>query len=346
MTDDPTSSHLGQWSLFGVRLATNFPFASQLTASSGEPDLVFECGPPPALEGGLEAAEALYVSPQQIDSGEPLCALYRADRVDANTVDANTVDADTVDADKIDVLRFSGIGDFYVAPHRIVGHLVEAVDPRLVEIRFLGSVLAYWLECRGTLALHASAAVVDGQAIAFLSGNFSGKTGLVATLVRQGHSLLTDDILPIEETKNRFVGYPGYPQMRMWPDLATHFLGGCDDLEVVYPTLDKRRVKLGPDTFCDQSRPLACLYLPERRAAGESGRCEIDVVPPRDALIELVRHSFSPFLVEAIGLQPQRIDKISRLLERVPMRRVLYPEGFENLESTASAILEDVSVSV
>ncbi len=318
-------SNVRRWRLFGITLATDFPFASRLLVGSGEPDLVFECGSPPALEQGLETATELYVSPQRVEGGEPLCVLYQVAACD--------------------VLRFAGIADFYITSNRILGHLVDAVDLRLVEIRFLGSVLSYWLERRGILALHASAVVVDGQAIAFMSGNLSGKTGLAATLVRQGHPLLTDDILPIEEREDGFWGYPGYPQMRMWPDLVTHFLGDYDDLDVVHPAVDKRRVKLEPETFCERNSPMARLYLPERRPVGEQPRCEVLPVSPRDALIEFVRHSFSPFLVEAVGLQPQRLDKIGRLLGRAPARRVLYPEGFDNLEKAASVILEDVSTS-
>ena len=62
--------------------------------------------------------------------------------------------------------------------------------------------------------------------------------------------------------------------MRMWPDEAQHFLGHYRDLEIVHPQLDKRRVVVGSEgfgTFCAEARPLACIYIPERRDPAEWG---------------------------------------------------------------------------
>jgi hypothetical protein len=134
--------------------------------------------------------------------------------------------------------------------------------------------------------------------------------------------------------------------MRLWPDEAQYFLGHYEDLERVHPAYSKRRVPVGPDgfgTFCDASQPMACLYLPERRDPEEGGM-EIVIMPvsPRDAVIELVRHSFTPRVVEAIGLQPQRLDFFAQMVQQVPMRRLSYPSGFEHLPRVREAILEDL----
>jgi hypothetical protein len=216
----------------------------------------------------------------------------------------------------------------------------------MVEIHLLATVLSFWLERRGIPALHAAAAVVEGCATAFLSTNSGGKSVLAATLMQVGYPLLTDDILAVEHSRGVFVGRPGYPQMRLWPDEAQHFLGHYEDLERVHPALSKRRVPVGANgfgTFCDASQPLACLYLPERRDPVEAGT-EIRITPvsPRDAVIELVRHSFTPRVVEAIGLQPQRLDCFAQMVQQVPMRRLVYPSGFEHLPRVREAILEDL----
>ena len=75
-----------------------------------------------------------------------------------------------------------------------------------------------------------------------------------------------------------------------------------------------------------------------RRAEGEGG-VEIQPVSRSEALIELVRHSFSPRLVEAAGLQPSRLDRLSRLVRQVPVRRLSYTSGFERLPEVAEALL-------
>jgi hypothetical protein len=310
--------------LYGINLASDFPFATHLGTASGPPDLTFSVCLEAPVSTLWQQELPVYKSPWRTDDGESVSFLYRAPG--------------------FEVLCFPGLLDFYLWPDRITCHLVDPQSQFLVELRLLGPVLAYWLELRGCASLHASAVLLEDRTAAFLSTHGGGKTGLAAALMQAGGELLTDDLLPVEECGDAFFGHPGYPQMRMWPDEAAWFLGGCDDLPLVHPELPKRRVPVGPDgfgSFCDRPLPLACLYLPERRLETR-GPVEIHPVAPRDAMIELVRHSFSPFLVEAAGLQPGRFDRFARLVHQVPVRRLSYPNGFDHLSGVAQALLRDL----
>ena len=311
--------------LFGLTLASDFPFANRL-APGGIPDLTFTCVDRSPLPTNWDQATPSYGSPYRTDDGESIAYLYRLDTCD--------------------VLRFTRVADFYLWPDRIICHLLDPAYDYLVEIRLLGPVLSFWLERGGIPALHASAVVVEGHAAAFVTSNSGGKSVLAATLMQAGYPLLTDDILAAERRRGTFVGRPGYPQMRLWPDEARYFLGHYEDLERVHPALSKRRVPIGPDsfgTFCDASQPLACLYLPERRDPVVGGSdIEITPVSPRDAVIELVRHSFIPHVVEALGWQPQRLDFFAQMVQQVPMRQLVYPSGFEHLPRVREAILKDL----
>ncbi|MBC7260861.1 MAG: hypothetical protein H5T63_02510 [Chloroflexi bacterium] len=246
-----------------------------------------------------------------------------------------------------DVVRFPRISDYYLWPERVVCHLRNPEYAYLVEIQFLGPVISLWLERQGIPTLHASAVVVNGRAAAFLSTNSAGKSTLAAAMVQAGYPLLTDDILPVEHVNTTLQGRPGYPQMRLWPDEAQYFLGHYEDLEFVHPAYAKRRVPIGPGgfgTFCDEAKPLACIYLPERRDAQKCGnQVEISPLSRRDALIELVRHSFVASVVEQLGLQAQRLDFFARMVQQVPMRRLVYPSGSEYLPQVQEAILTDLA---
>lgn len=210
---------------------------------------------------------------------------------------------------------------------------LEGARLDLAELRFLGPVLSYWFERRGAPTLHAAAVAVNGRAVAFLSRHGGGKSGLAAAMVQAGFPLLTDDLLVLEETAERWEVRPAYPEMRMWPDEAAHFVGPPEGLPLVQADSEKRRVAVGDGgfgSFLDASTPLACIYLASRRPGGD-GDIEIRPVSRSEALIELVRHSFSPRLVEAAGLQPTRLDRLARLVRAVPVRRLVYPSGFDRL---------------
>jgi hypothetical protein len=303
--------NLRTYRVYGLNLESDFSFYCALGEGEGRAELSFTLSPDPVVPGPWKAALPLYRSPRIFENGESVSQLYRLD--------------------SWEVLCFPSVADFYLQTDRIVGHPVNPARPGFLEIRFLGSALSYWLERQGFPALHASAVAIDGQAVAFLSRHGGGKTGLAAALMQSGVPLLSDDILPIEEIAGTFHARPGYPQMRMWPDEAAHFLGNWEELPAVLPGLAKRRVWVGAGgfgTFHDAPLPLAGLYLAERQPEGP---VEVLDISPRDALIELVRHSFAPHMVEAAGLQPSRFDLFARLVRAVPVRRLVYPSGFDRL---------------
>jgi hypothetical protein len=239
-------------------------------------------------------------------------------------------------------LRFHEAGDFLVEDDRIAADL-SAARLDLAELRFLGPVLSHWFERRGLPTLHASAVAIGYRGIAFVSRHGGGKSGLAAAMVRAGCALVTDDLLVLEKREDRWEARPSYPEMRMWPDEAAYFVGASESLPLVQSDSEKRRVAVGGGSgafgsFQAASLPLACIYLASRRPEADGG-VEIQPVSRSEALIELVRHSFSPRLVEAAGLQPARLDRLSRLVRQVPVRRLSYPSGFERLPEVAEALL-------
>jgi hypothetical protein len=130
----------------------------------------------------------------------------------------------------------------------------------------------------------------------------------------------------------------------MWPDEAAYFLRGYEHLPRVDPALDKRWVSAGPDgfgMFQGSPLPLGCIYLLDR-SPGREAAVEIQDISPRDALAEVLRHSFLPLLVEAAGLQTSRFEALTRLVRQVPVKRLRYPTGFDRLPSVAEALLRDL----
>jgi hypothetical protein len=105
-------------------------------------------------------------------------------------------------------------------------------------------------------------------------------------------------------------------------------------------------VPVGPGgfgLFCDLPQHLACCYLPQRRDPAESkADIEISPISPRDAVIELVRHSFSARMVSAVGLASKRLGFFTQMARQIPMHRVVYPSDFEHLPAVRDAILADL----
>lgn len=235
-----------------------------------------------------------------------------------------------------DLLRFAEVGEFWLGAD-VIEARVAAGAMAAAEIRLLGPVLAFWLERRGLLALHASAIAAAAGAVGFLGAHGEGKSSAAAAFLERGLPLLTDDILPLEVARELCLARPGYAQLRARPDLARVVLPGAERAPL-YPGSEKCRVALG-SAFYGEPLPLARLYLLARR--DEGGGVEIRNLPRHEAVVEVVRHSFSPRMVAAAGLQPERLSRIAELVRRVPVRRLLYPTGYDALSRLADAVLAD-----
>jgi len=109
------------------------------------------------------------------------------------------------------LVRFHRLADFLLADggREIVAYAVPSTPPETVRHLFLDQVLPLALSHQGQVALHASAVVVGGRAVAFVGESGKGKSTLAASLATQGHPLLADDCLVLKWREGLLVGMPG-----------------------------------------------------------------------------------------------------------------------------------------
>lgn len=315
------------YSIFGSKVASNYPLIGPNNCISGRVDLEF------VFEGirnsplAIPKDQIVYSSPDGPSNEDTWISLYHEN-------------------DHY-VIHFAQTANFFIWRDQITAQLLDPKYQEYIELYFLGSVFSLWQELQGMPALHSSCIEVGHNAIAFLAAREAGKSTIAATMVQSGCPLMTDDVLPIEMHNNIFCARPGYPQMKLWSEGAIHFLGHRHDLELVTPSdplYSKYRIPIGTNgfgTFCSEARPLSVIYLPKRQDSNSS--IMIEPMSPRDALIELIRYSFIAEMVEALGLRASRIKFLATLAMHVPMRRISYPAGFENLEKLRYAILDDLA---
>lgn len=243
-------------------------------------------------------------------------------------------------------IRFADQADFYLGPDWIHCRMDSDWDPALAELRLLGPVLSFWLERQGVLTLHASAVAWQGRAVAFLGSRRQGKTSLAAASLAAGFSLLTDDVLPIEVEIAQLFARPSYPQMRLWPDLAHWLYGqlGLSDswvqLPPVHRAASKRRFAVDelPGAFAGTALPLVRVYV----LGGGPQTVPFSELSSREALVDLLRHSFSVRLVEAAGWAADRLDRLATLASRVSFRRLPVSRDLSRLPETVEWVRQDM----
>ena len=96
-----------------------------------------------------------------------------------------------------------------IAPERAPDHpnydVLGDVLPKAHQRGMLGQALSFALIERGFEPLHGTAVVVDGVAAVFLGGSGCGKSSLAASFLATGHRVLTDDLLIVQPSGDRFM---------------------------------------------------------------------------------------------------------------------------------------------
>jgi hypothetical protein len=144
----------------------------------------------------------------------------------------------------------------------------------------VGRVLPFVSTLRGLEPWHASAVVVDGQAVALAGQAGVGKTTLASHLILEGATFLADDVLAIQHVAGEIRAFPGpglislrRPAVEQLPSPELPTLGRCLGG-------DKDSIRLAVSRH-EQPVSLSALYLLERAPAGTSGLTPVERPDPR-----------------------------------------------------------------
>jgi hypothetical protein len=204
-----------------------------------------------------------------------------------------------------------------------------------------GSVLGFVLRLRGAMCLHASAVEMGGRAFALVGSRGMGKSTSAAAFARMGLSVLTDDVLALEEGASGFDALPGLPRVMLWPESVHALWGSADALPRAVANWDKRYLDLAQPGYHFASRqvPLAAIYVLGERI-GSADAPMIHELRGADALVELVTNTYSNDLLDA-RQRADELDVLGRLASQVRVRRVHAPDDRAAISATCAAIVDD-----
>ncbi len=190
----------------------------------------------------------------------------------------------------------------------------------------LGPVMGFVLRLRGRLSLHASAALIDGFAVACAGDGGSGKSTTVAVFAQRGFPMVTDDILVLRPTgSGGAVVEPDCPIVRLWPQSAEFLYGARDALPRLSGTWDKRYLDLETRGYPIAREPqsLGAVYVLDGTVAAGSN-AELTVLHGREALLALLSNAYCTIDLDA-EMRVAEFDLLSRLVGQIEVRRLRQP---------------------
>ncbi len=237
-------------------------------------------------------------------------------------------------------LSWEDVGSFLVRGGReIIVEPAAGVEESVLRLFILGPALAVLLHQRGRLVLHGSAVAVDGRAVVFLGGPGWGKSTLEAALYARGHGILADDVTAVDADAGSPMVFPGFPQLKLWPEAAAALGDGPETLARIHPMLEKRARPAGRG-FPEAPLPLKRVYVLARGPAHE-----IEPLRPQEALVELVRHSYCARLLQALDARRHFLHCAS-LANRVPICRLKGERSLSVLPDLAQLVEGDLGRTV
>lgn len=234
------------------------------------------------------------------------------------------------------VIFVKNVGVFLVhGGYEVVVRPAPDVDERLLRSYIIGTVIAVLLYQRGLLVLHASLVDINGSAVAILGKSGEGKSSTAAALYARGHSVVADDVAAVNLDTRPATVLPGFPQIKLNPEVAVSLGYGIESLHLLHPQEEKRgyRVMQG---FSQAPLPLRHIYV-----LAEDAALDIEPLRSQEAVIELVRHSRPTTLFHSGGA-PHFLQCVN-LAKELTVYRLKRPRSLALLPELSQLLEEHVT---
>ena len=271
------------------------------------------------------------------------------------------------------LLRFAELADFHVDAYGqdIVCRVWPQTPAETLRHLLLDQVLPLVLNLRGQHALHATAILTPAGVCAFAGQTGAGKSTLAASFLHAGFPVVSDDCLVLQNQQgeqgeqdqqdsqdqpNQIYAVPAYPGVRLWDDSLEAVHGPADQFPFVAHYAAKRRVMLAQRSsdFPLKAQPLAAIYVllwPEEEEEIEKEHSlpklsrlpRIEPLSCREAYTQLLPQLFRLDITDREMLKRQ-FDWLGRVVEQVPVRRLVVPDDLAALDRVRAAVLADLDL--
>ncbi len=324
MSNEEDSTH----TVFGLKVRSNLPVPglALLASSSDAADVELHLGVSPNSKREIPAdsEDLTYTSSYTDESGNPALQIWK-----------------TADGGFFRLAYYDGV-QFWLERE---GKSIWTVWPEASTLEdtasyLLGPVLGLLLRLRGVTCLHASAVSIENHCIAFVGAEGAGKSTTAAAFVRQGHAVISDDVVALVECPDGIRVMPAYPHLCLWPDSVEMLYGSAEALPHFSTGWEKRRLALGDQgtRFENRSLPLGAIYLLGNRRPVQAPF--VEGVLPQAGLISLVADSFASKILDR-EMRAREFAVLGRLVTTVPIRRIHPHKDPSRLEELCAVIHKD-----
>ena len=220
--------------------------------------------------------------------------------------------------------------------------------PAYLAFPLLGPVLGFLLHLRGQLVLHGSGIDVNGGAALFVGDKMAGKSTTAAAFIKNGHSLLTDDLLAIDlSDRTAPKVLPAFSQLKLSDEASDAIaLPAAEKLPLVFEGFAKHQHRL-TGSFSRQDVPVGHIYvlnrIPDAHAAPK-----LNPVRGVAALQAIARFAYVGRFGRAAfpeGAHAPHLERCAILASKCKVWQLDVPANLARIDEVVSLVERDFKVS-
>jgi hypothetical protein len=237
---------------------------------------------------------------------------------------------------------FSGflpkVGNFLIRNgNEVIVEPLPDVDECILRPCILGSAMSVILQQRGFLVLHASAIVMQGEAIAFLGTSGAGKSTAASAFMKHGYSVITDDVLAIQFKDGIPIVVPSYPFIKLLPDAVAALGHDVETLPLLNRTTTKR-IQTFENSYLQSAYPLGKIYV-----LAISDRHEVQDCSSTEVLLNLVNHSRALNALTDLDSKKRHFQQCSNIVKSKPISILYRKPGLDELSEIVRQVEADLA---
>jgi hypothetical protein len=231
------------------------------------------------------------------------------------------------------IFRVSGGKHIFISP------LPGSTEDK-IRLFVLGTCMGALLLQNRILPLHGSAVVKDGKAYAFVGESGAGKSTLTSVIMKEGYTLLTDDLIALSFKEGVPYVIPAYPQQKLWENSILQFSMNKEE----YKPLADRETKYAvprSSEFHREPAPLTGIF--ELTVHQEQSDVLLERVTPLEQIQLLYRHTFRQFLIEKFGLTEWHFMTSTQIASHAEIYHLKRPRQGFTAQLLAERVVQEIN---
>lgn len=234
-------------------------------------------------------------------------------------------------------LEVPDVARFWVRDgQEIIVQPFDGIDDDSVRVFLLGSALGALLFQRGFLVLHGNAIKIGNSCMICVGQSGAGKSTLAAGFIQRGYSMLSDDVVPVDEQCR---AWPGFPRLKLWQDTADKLGIDTKNLTRIRPELEKYHYPVH-EQFANEPLTVRWIYILNSH---REPNMLFEPIRGMQRFQPLRNNTYRMRFLDGMALKAEHLQLCGKLAGSIHLTRVTRPEkGFE-LDKLMDTLLEHTS---